>query len=165
MLMVAVFMMMTVAGASFGRAGQCATHIGDDEVLDRGLWRTGPHCDALLRKELKRAPTNAARDYRVDTQPKQPAREDSRRVRRSLEGAGGQDGPVFGVGLHERKVGAAAEMAVKPSVNDGNCDGHIRISTLAVMQVSCHVRLGRTGCEFASKTHIIRRAWPRPAAC
>ena len=123
--MVAVIMVMAMACATLRRAGQRTTQILGDEFLHQGARLAGSHFDTLLRKKVKSTPAYSARDDCGDTLFMQPARKDSGRVGWSLDRARGQDGFAFGIGVHKRELGAAAEMAVKPSVSDRNADSQV----------------------------------------
>ena len=117
-----VVVVVPVAGATCGRAGQSAVQIAGDKFLHQDARLPGSHFDALLRKQVERTPANAAGDHGADTLRVQPPWEESGHVGRGRHRARGQNGFAPSVGIHQREVRAAAEMAVEPSVSDRNGD-------------------------------------------
>lgn len=127
MVRMAVLMVvqMTVVLATDRRSGQPSGEIERNEGINVGIYFPGMHRDAVQGKVVERAFTDAAGDHHPYALFPQPARKRAGLVWRCGKRLGGKHGPLLGVGVHERELAAAAEMAVQSSVRgrDGNANG------------------------------------------
>lgn len=128
-MVVAAFAMMMpaciiVVTATFGRVEQLAVEIRFGQLFDGGSGLSGADSDALLRKEGQRAPTDAAGNHNVRPQFMQPAREQTRCMWGSGNRSDAENLALRGVGLHKRKVCAAAEMFMESAFSCRNGDRH-----------------------------------------
>jgi len=114
---VMMFMVVVVAVvfAAFRRRGQLAVQISGRQLFHRRVRQSGANFDALLREQFQGAPSDAARDDDARALLTQPARENSRRVRRWCHRPDADNFSLFGVGLHECEFFAAAKVSVKPA--------------------------------------------------
>ena len=103
---------------------QPAVEIRGGQYLHRGIGFTRPDLDAFLGKDGQRPPANAAHNDDVRALLAQPAREESRRVRRRGHRPDADNFSLLGVRLHEREFSAAAKVSVKPAFDCWNCDGN-----------------------------------------
>ena len=115
-----------VMGAAFGRVEQLAVEIGMGQFCDGGPGLSGADGDASFRKEVQRTPADAAGNHDIRALLVKPAREQPGRVRRGGHGPDAENSALRGIGLHERKPGAAAKMFTEAAFGCWNGDGHGR---------------------------------------
>ena len=115
---------IVVMRATFGFIGQLAVQIGVGQFLNSGPGLAGADGDALLGKERQRPPPDATGDHHIRSLFVQPAREQTRRVRRGRDGSDVENLALYGVSLHERKLGAAAKMFMQAAFGCWNGNGH-----------------------------------------
>ena len=107
-----------------GFVHQPAIEIRGGKRFHRGVRFARPDLDAFLGEDGDRTLANAAHNDDLRTLLAQPARENSRRVRRRRHRPDADNFPLLGVRLHEREFSAAAKVSVKPAFGCGNCDGN-----------------------------------------
>jgi len=111
-LMLVLVVHIVVMCASGGFVDQLAIEIRDGNLLGRGARFTRQNRDALQRKHIHGALPDAARNDDVRTLLAQPARKNSRRMRRRDRRFDVDYFSLIGVRLHERELPAAAKMSV-----------------------------------------------------
>lgn len=119
MLMIVV-VVMAVMRAGFGGALQLPAQKGGGDDFNARARFAGAHGDVMAGEKLDRPFPDAAGDHGVHPELAQPAREQSRLMRRRGDDGGGMDGLFGQVQIYQREVPAAAEVIVQTSGLDGH---------------------------------------------
>lgn len=126
-MVMAVFMIMVVAVvfASFGGSGQPAGQIERNEDINMGIYLPGMNRDAVQGKVVERTLADSAGDDHAHALFTQPARKRAGLMWRRRKYLLADHGQILGIRVHERKLAAAAEMAVQSSISgrDGDANG------------------------------------------